>query len=291
MRSRHPLRRAVITAAVLVLTAGAATAEAAPSYRKYVALGDSFAAIASVFTTQGTPGCYRSTDNYAGNVAKALGASLDDRSCSAAKTEHMTAPQSTPMFATNAPQFDGLTADTDLVTVTIGGNDLGFENVIATCGLLTVTDPLGNPCERHNNSTGTDRLVAKIDQLAPKIGAVLDGIETRAPKAKIVVIGYLPLLPPTTGCFPLTPMALGDVAYLHGIQLKLNAMLAAQASAHRATAVDLTGVRGHDVCQLPWNRWVEPVLPAAPTTPFHPNVAGQRGVADLILGALGHRSA
>jgi lysophospholipase L1-like esterase len=287
MRSRHPIRRAAIAATVLVLTAGVATAEATPTYREYVALGDSFAAIASFFTVHGTPGCFRSTDNYAGNVAKALGARLDDRSCSSATTEHMTAPQSTPVFGTNPPQFDGLSADADLVSLTIGGNDFGFESSIGTCGLLTVTDPLGNPCERYNNSTGTDKLVAKIDEIAPKIGAVLDGIRARAPRAKIVVVGYLPLLPPTTGCFPLTPMALGDVAYLHGIQLKLNAMLAAQASAHRATAVDLTRVTGHDVCQLPWNRWVEPVLPAAPTTPFHPNQAGQRAVADLVLTALG----
>ncbi|SDI22977.1 GDSL-like Lipase/Acylhydrolase family protein [Actinokineospora alba] len=288
MRSRHPIRRSVIAATVLMLTAGVASAEATPTYREYVALGDSFAAIASVFTVQGTPGCFRSTDNYAGNVAKALGARLDDRSCSSATTAHMTTPQSTQLFGTNPPQFDGLTTTTDLVTVTIGGNDFGFESSIGTCGVLAVTDPFGNPCERHNNSTGTDKLVAKVDEIAPKIAAVLDGIHARAPRAKIVVVGYLPLLPPTTGCFPLTPMAVGDVAYLHGIQLKLNAMLAGQAARHHATAVDLTGVRGHDVCQLPWNRWVEPVLPAAPTTPFHPNSAGQRGAADLILATLGH---
>ncbi|MBC6445622.1 hypothetical protein [Actinokineospora xionganensis] len=55
-------------------------------------------------------------------------------------------------------------------------------------------------------------------------------------------------------------------------------------------AAVIEGVRaraGHDVCQLPWNRWVEPVLPAAPTTPFHPNQSGQRGVADLVLTILG----
>jgi lysophospholipase L1-like esterase len=283
-RAAFPITTVIAAAVVAAIVP---SAEAAPVYRKYVALGDSYVAIASLLTVQGTPGCFRSTDNYPSNVARSIGAKLDDRSCSSATTEHMTKPQSPTPFGTNAPQLDGVTADTDLVSLTIGGNDLGFESIIGTCGVLTLTDPIGNPCQRANSTPSGDKLAAKIAELRPKIGAVLDGIRQRAPRAKIVVVGYLPLLPPTTGCFPVTPLAAGDIAYLYGMQRQLNAMLAGEASVRGAVAVDPSGIAGHDVCQLPWNRWVEPILPASPTTPFHPNVAGQRGLAERVVAALG----
>src|SRR5689334_6315092 len=124
MRATRKRSLAVLASALLVVT-GAATAHASPRFTHYVALGDSYAAIASLLTVHGTPGCFRSADNYPSNVARELGvATFTDVTCSSATTGHLTAPQATGL-GTNPPQFDALTADTDLVSLTIGGNDLG----------------------------------------------------------------------------------------------------------------------------------------------------------------------
>lgn len=281
------MRKLIAAMAIVGVLGAAAPAAAALRFQRYVALGDSYAAIADLTKLHGTPGCYRSTNNYPSILAAALPvATFVDVSCSSATTAHMTTAQSTGL-GTNPPQFNSLTADTDLVTVTVGANDFGFQDVAITCGTLSVTDALGNPCQRYYTSGGTDKLAARIAQLTPKVSAVISGIQQRSPRAKIVVIGYLLLMPPTKGCWPTVPIAVGDVPYVNGLQAKIDDLLASQAAAIGATSVNPKDVVGHDSCKLPGIRWVEPVLPAAPTTPFHPNALGARNAAQLILTALG----
>ena len=101
------------------------------------------------------------------------------------------------------------------------------------------------------------------------------------------MVGYLPVLPAAWGCWPSVPVAVGDVPWLHGIEQRLNDMLAGRAAADGALSVNPNGVTGRDACQLPWTRWVEPVIPAQPAAPVHPNPAGQRAVAAMIAGRLG----
>lgn len=108
-----------------------------------------------------------------------------------------------------------------------------------------------------------------------------------APHATVVVVGYLSVLPAAWGCRPSMPVALGDVPWLHGIEQKLNDMLAQRAAADGALSVNPNGVSGRDACQLPWTRWVEPVIPAQPAAPVHPNPAGQSAVAAMTAGRLG----
>ena len=85
------------------------------------------------------------------------------------------------------------------------------------------------------------------------MAAVLAGIRERAPAARILVVGYPVILPAAgPGCWPLMPIAVGDVAWLRTVQGRLNAMLAEQAAAAGATFVDTyTSSVGHDVCRLP----------------------------------------
>jgi lysophospholipase L1-like esterase len=286
MRTKAP----VVWLALLIVAvmAGMFTpaAWAATPYQHYVALGDSYAAISDLTRLHGPPGCFQSTNNYPSQVGSILGVrSFTDASCSSATTAHMTTAQFTGL-GTNPPQFDRLTADTDLVTVTIGANDLDLLSILGLCAALSATDPLGNPCQRHYTSGGTDQIATRIAQAEPKISAVLQGIHQRAPKAKIVVVGYLPLLPASKGCWPLVPAAAGDVPYAHAIQTKLNNVLDTEAAAHGAIAVDPSTILGHDSCELPGTRWVEPVIPASPTTPFHPNAIGANNIAQTVAAAI-----
>lgn len=291
-------RRAVVAAAGTALAlaglagtgAGQATAAAhipaAP--RHYVALGDSYAAGPAIPVQRTDPiGCGRSTRNYPALVAEALGAAdYTDVSCSGARTDHMTAAQQGPLSGggTNPPQFDALRPDTDLVTVTIGGNDFGLSDIFNTCFALSSTDPLGDPCRRQATAAGTDAYAQRIPAVAPKVAAVLTGIRQRSPKATVLLVGYLRILPPEVGCYPLFPIARGDVPYLDGLKRQLTAMLADQARNHGAVFVDsYASSSNRDVCQLPEVKWVEGTAPTSPAHPMHPNVRGMRAVSSLAL--------
>ncbi|HEX4702418.1 MAG TPA: GDSL-type esterase/lipase family protein, partial [Pseudonocardiaceae bacterium] len=167
------------------MLAGAAYANAAPTFQHYVALGDSYASGPLIPNQSLHPiGCARSDHNYAGDLARSMHIpTLVDVSCGGATTVDMTHTQSVPL-GSNAPEFNALTTTTDLVTVTIGGNDIGFTSVIETCALESLTNPFGAPCKQHFTGGGTDQLAARIAAAAPKVGAVLSGIRQRAPHAR-----------------------------------------------------------------------------------------------------------
>lgn len=279
MRRTLPVVLATLACALLAAPAAAA---AAPT--KYVALGDSYASGPLIPAPKGSPlGCLRSDHNYASILARSLGAELTDVTCGGATTDSMTGPQ-TVLLGTNPPQFDALRADTDLVTVSISGNDIGFAGIVGTCGVLSLTNPGGSPCQARYG----DQLADRIAATAPKVAAVLQGIHTRSPKARVVLVGYLRLLPPTRGCWPVVPISAGDVPYLDGVEQQLNAMLAAQAAANGATFVDpYPGSLGHDMCQPIGTKWVEGLLPTDLAAPVHPNAAGMRFVAGLVGSSVG----
>ena len=77
------------------------------------------------------------------------------------------------------------------------------------------------------------------------------GIYTDAPNARVLVVGYPAIVPNTgDGCWPVVPIAFGDVPYLRGVEKELNAMLATEAAANKATYVDTyTASIGHDACE------------------------------------------
>jgi lysophospholipase L1-like esterase len=277
--------------APVVLAAHSATASAAalPALTgPMVALGDSYTAGALLPTElRARPlGCLRSTRAYPALVAAALGASLTDVACSSAGVADMTAAQRTDL-GTNSPQLDSLARDDSVVMLTLSGDDIGFQNVLNECMELSFTDPWGRPCQAHYTSGGTDQLAALVKAEGPRMTAVLSGIAARAPQARIVVVGYPDMFPLSGGCWPAVPITDGDIGYLRGIELQLNAMLAADAKAAGATFVNTyTPTIGHDFCQPETTRDVEGLLPGSLALPFHPNARGQAAIATAVLAAL-----
>jgi lysophospholipase L1-like esterase len=294
MSLSRPARFGAVLGGVLAaLTLGAASVAGAcppPPHLSYVALGDSYTAAPGVPTQDGTP-CARSDHNYPSLVAATLRAApFLDPACSGAKTVDMLAPQSSNGAVINPPQFDSLSRATRLVTVGIGGNDVGFSNIAGTCIGLSTSDPTGSPCRDHFTSGGTDQLAELLAQTAPKVAAVIDGIRVRSPFARILVVGYPAVLPDSgSGCFPELPIAAGDVAYLRDFVKSLDAMIANQARRHRARFVDTYAPTvGHDVCQPTGTRWIEGVHPTSPAAPLHPNALGEQAMAGAVLAVL-HR--
>jgi lysophospholipase L1-like esterase len=256
----------------------------------FVALGDSYAAGNLIpDSPAGTPaGCLRSSHNYGADAAAALGmAGYVDATCTGATTGSMTQPESVPL-GTNPPQFDALAADDSVVTLTIGGDDIGFLGILETCAKLSLTSLFGNPCQRHYTTGGTDQLVAAVNAAAPKVAAVLQAIASRAPDARVLVVGYPDILPVSGhGCYPLVPFAVGDVPYLRGIEVDLNQMLARTAAANGATFVDTyTATTGHDACTGARTKDVESLIPTSLAYPFHPNQRGEQVMAQQVVAAL-----
>jgi lysophospholipase L1-like esterase len=253
-----------------------------------VALGDSYTAGALLPTDlRARPlGCLRSTKGYPELVAAALGASLTDVACESAGVRDMTAAQRTSI-GTNPPQLNALAPDDSLVVLTLTGDDIGFMNVLDECMELSFTDPWGSPCRAHYTGGGTDELAALVSAEGPRMAAVLADIAARAPQARIVVVGYPDMFPLSGGCWPAVPITDGDIGYLRGIELQLNAMLAADAKAAGATFVNTyTPTIGHDFCQPETTRDVEGLLPGSLALPFHPNARGQAAIATAVLAAL-----
>ncbi len=276
------------SAAALAADSAASPAELPALTGPMVALGDSYTAGALLPTdlTARPLGCLRSTRAYPVLVAAALGASLTDVACASAGVKNMTSAQRTSI-GTNAPQLNALASDDSLVVLTLSGDDIGFMNVLDECMELSFTDPWGSPCQAHYTSGGTDQLAALVKAEAPRMADVLSDIAARAPQARIVVVGYPDIFPLSGGCWPAVPITDGDIGYLRGIELQLNAILAADAKAAGATFVNTyTPTIGHDFCQPETIRDVEGLLPGSLALPFHPNARGQAAIAAAVLAAL-----
>jgi lysophospholipase L1-like esterase len=196
----------------------------------------------------------------------------------------MTAPQGVSPEP-NPPQFDSLSADSALVTVSISGNDIGFSGIAQDC--VSTTPSTGSPCRDKYVVNGSDEISRRIAVTAPKVAAVLQGIHTRSPAARVLVVNYSAILPHTgPGCYPTMPVADGDVPWMRAKQEELNAMLAQRAANNDARVVDVYAASvGHDACALPGLRWVEPVVPANAAAPLHPNLLGMKAMADLVVAA------
>ena len=281
MRSRAA---AVTVLALLALALAFAGTTFAASGR-YVSLGDSYTAGPLIPNQSLDPlGCLRSDHDYPHLVQPGLTtAAFTDVSCSGATTDDMFAPQSTSA-GTNPPQLDALTADTRVVTLGIGGNDIGFSDIVINCARLNPFDP----CKDDYVHGSTDDISVRIAATAPKVDAVIAAIHARAPGAKVHVVGYPVILPASGfGCWPTVPITPTDVPYLRAKELELNAMLAARAAADGAFYVDTyTSSVGHDVCRGTGTRWVEGLIPTSPAAPVHPNALGMQNTAGVTLARI-----
>lgn len=302
------MRARVVTAmTVLALLAGSAPGAALASPRgevapvpievgaaiDYVALGDSYTAGPLVpVPTPGPLGCVRSSSNYPAFLAAYLQVTtFADVSCSAARTEHLFVSQPGILPAglpenQNAPQLLAVTAETDLVTLGIGGNDFGlFGELIESCADLAAEDPAAEaPCRDHFTVDGVDTKLRDAAAIQGNVEEALVAIGERAPDATVVVVGYLHILPEEGTCAAV-PFAPGDYAWGTQVHQALNASLSQAAEAHGATYVDVYAASvGRDACAAePWVNG-EQIRPDAFS--YHPFRAGMKGIADTVFRQL-----
>ncbi|MFJ6570118.1 SGNH/GDSL hydrolase family protein [Streptomyces sp. NPDC091292] len=264
-----------LTAALSVFTPASATAAAEPP--SYVALGDSYSA--NVFVRPWNPGdgCGRSYRNYPHQVAEELGLRLDDVTCGAAEVQDgvlgpqpsskILGPPSVPPaggWPERPAQIESLNRGTDYVSVGIGGNSLGFGEIVTQClerGLATLG--FGTPCTNHyTTGEGRDWLAGKFAQLDDEFGQMMTEIRHRAPNAKVAVVGYPAIVPTNSGCTwgtwrQLGTTAKGDMPWLDGLERQLNSLIAEHAEAGGATYVDTYGPSvDHGLCSGAEQKWM-----------------------------------
>jgi len=279
---RPRLARALLCLAAVLATAAVMAASA--SAASYVSLGDSYAAGPFIPNPVLPLGCLKSDHNYPHLAAPSIG-SLKDPSCSGAKTNDMTNPQSVEIDGPNPPQFNSLEAGTEVVSVTIGGNDIGFSEIAQSC---ITFNPFSSPCKDKYDAGGKDQIAERIAATAPKVAAVLQGIHSHSPKARVYVVNYPAIFPETgSGCWPQMPISFSDAPYLRAKQQQLNAMLATQAANNGAKLANWYQASiGHDACKSSSTRWVEPLVPNNPAAPIHPNLHGMEGGAAVLVAAV-----
>jgi lysophospholipase L1-like esterase len=266
------------------------TADVLPG--SYVALGDSYTAGPDIpDQTGGTAGCEQSSSSYPHLVARSMRLALTDMSCSSATIASLSAPQSTS-DGINPAQLSVLSAATTLVTLGIGGNDVGWSAIITRCTELDLIPALmsgdSTPCEDYYKSGGTDPIQQKMQAVAGQLAEALAQIRLRAPRARIYVVGYPDLLPAVGGaCAHTVGITDGDMAFLNNEEMRLNSMLRQDAQAAGDGYIDTyTASEGHDACSAAASRWIEPLLPASPAAPLHPNAVGEQGMADVVVKAI-----
>jgi lysophospholipase L1-like esterase len=272
------------TASLLFSGTGSAQAASASGQgsKHYVALGDSYAA-GTGLPQQTDAECRRSSGSYPAWIAETYKpAVFKDVTCSGATTRSLWNKQGSA-----APQVNALTKDTDLVTVTLGGNDLGFSDVLTTCVLAGLSTREGTPCRDQLLGSGKN-LDADFAKLSTRVPDMLADIKRRSPQARVVVVGY-PNLFPADGstCGSSVPLAKGDVTWLNQATNRLNLLLEMSAYTKQAEFVDTSSLfRGKDMCQPSSKQWINPLLPQTPGS-AHPNVVGHLMVANQVYERLG----
>ena len=237
---------------------------------KYVAMGSSFASGPGVTTSADSPPnrCQRSADNYAHQLARKRNLNLVDVSCGGATTAHI-------LGAWNElpAQIVAITPDTALVTITIGGNDVGFVS-----GLMAGSCE-AEPEQRSSAvATMCDRLIA-YGRSAPQMQAAAQAlsdearwtkfergfdqiaaeVRRRAPQARLVFVDYVSLVP-NEGLCPVLPLSDKAATFARATALRLSQLTADTARRTGAGLVKASELsKGHDVCAE--NSWSTGFIP------------------------------
>lgn len=180
-----------------------------------------------------------------------------------------------------APQIEAVTSDAALVTITIGGNDVGYVPSLMAASLpgwirrLPVVGPaLGASVHEH-----------AFDQLGVSLRRVGEAVRAAAPGATVLFVDYLTLLPPAGT--PATPLAEADVVRGRDTAARLEAITEAAAADVGCGVVRVAAAsRDHHAWSTqPWTIGARgPLMPTFGDRPirFHPNRAGMRAVAGLV---------
>ena len=267
-----------IAAAVALCLAGCAPMDGVdrsmPASAKYVSMGSSFAAGAGIGPMQaGSPErCNRTTNNYASLLAARMDLALTDVSCGGAKTDHILGP-----WDELPPQIDAVTADTRLVTITIGGNDVNYVGWLFASGCKLGISMRPGPCP--SGPPPGDDVFAKLDS---NLRTITTEVRRRAPNAKIVFVQYVTLV--SDSACPLEAIMPEDARVAKNIASRLSTVTDTAARDTGAIVLRTDSLSAsHTPCSAqPWANGLHADYDMTKGAPWHPNAAGHAAIAEAL---------
>lgn len=243
--------------------------------KRYVALGSSMAAGPGIQPrAKGAPwGSGRSGCNYAHLVAQRLNLDLVDVTFSGATTANILAERQRGA----PPQIDALNGSEALVTITIGGNDVGYIPLLMAASLPHPTRLL----PKIRDLLDRDARDEALAQVGESLGAVGAAVRRRAPNARVVFVDYLTVLPPDGQKAAPLSSADADLGRHVAARLEESTAAAAQATGCELVRAGQASREHHAWSPDPWTVGAVLPLPWRPA-PFHPNAAGMHAVAELL---------
>lgn len=254
-------RSAAVTVAALALAAVGLPATAHAASGDYVALGDSYSSGlgAGSYYDDGTD-CRRSSKAYGVLLASGAGLDLTLAACSGATTSSVA-----------SQQLSALDSSTSRVTITVGGNDIGFAPVLTECA----KPGWWGDCDGAID----EALQIATQQLPGRLSSLFGQIRQRSPQADVVVSGY-PQLFNGDDCHALTFFSGGEMSRLNSAALQLNSVIRQQAVAAGFEFVNpVPTFDDHAVCDD--SAWINNLSMPVDES-FHPNAAGHRGYAQVF---------
>jgi lysophospholipase L1-like esterase len=272
MKAKLPIG-VMFAIAVMLGALWAARGAWAADNAQYVAMGSSYAAGPGILpiVAGSPPLCARSADDYAHVLARLHALSLVDVSCSGATTvDVLHAGQ----FSLPA-QLDAMTAQTQLVTVTIGGNDVFF-----------MANLMGMSCDHSDAARCSVRSDAEVQArfaaLPESLRQIIAGARMRSPGVRVVFVTYFTVLPDAGSCerVALTPQ---QADQMRSVAARLAMITRQVAKESGAGLLDLAVLsHGHDACSKdPWVLGARRE-PGSAIPPFHPTREAMQAVGTAL---------
>lgn len=260
--------------------------------RKIVALGSSFAAGPGIEPVEDA-NAMRSSRNYAHLLADRLGATLVDMSVSGATTATiLETPQLTMAGVEFPPQIDGVHADTDLVTVTAGGNDLQFAGsmLYAAWSRSQPDSPMANLLSQGFSGGIPEPTDQSINAVANGLAKIVREVRARAPHARIVLVDYVTVVggPHQDEGWPFSTNETAAFLRIQEALIRGYEIAAERSGAELLQASKLSVTHGLGSAE-PWVFAFEPSIEKTGSS-FHPNDAAMSAVADALTQRLAHKT-
>ncbi|QTC89829.1 SGNH/GDSL hydrolase family protein [Brevundimonas goettingensis] len=249
----------------------------------YVALGSSYAAGAGLGAlVKGSPLlCARSVNGYPQQLARLRRIAITDMSCGGAVTKNvLTGGQ---FF--QGPQIRTIGPDTKLVTLTVGGNDIGYVGDLSLLAARKADSAFGWTVRRLWKGPKSPS-ARDYAGLQGQLVATLKAIHQRAPNATVIVATYPTILPPSGTCARIG-LTVAEADMMRQVGERLAATTRAAAEQGGAILVDMNalGADHHACSALPWTSgW-----PGKNGAPFHPTLQGAEATATAVSAALDGR--
>lgn len=257
-------------------------------YSKMVALGSSFAAGPGI-TPVVDRRAMRSGRNYAHLVAAALGAELVDATVSGATTENVLELPQRSRGHLFPPQIESVGPDSDLVTVTAGGNDLGYLGTVMTTGIVErlKSSQLTYAIGRRLGARSPLRPVTEeeVDVATDGLVRIVEVIRERAPDARVILADYLPILTQESKRGPTLRFTDDEIEHIRRLGQQLSA---AFMEASRRTGADVIPSSAYNQSHGLGSSdpWITPLRLTKMSSSFHPTASGMQEVARSILRLL-----